>query len=331
MGFETFRTVLGCISAVLGVVLIVASSQRMYYEESQFVEQAIHKRNLMSMVTEGSCDNVDPAMVGRVIHLEGCKLSSSQEIESLQKLVTDPSGGDQPSVTIGAYTLCVAQGAAAVPAIKISPAKGAVRGEATKWESTQLILPEVCNSLSASTDTTAETPKQATAAVARTGQLSQDQSGMASIIAVQGTNGVLVPLKAVNPKHNLLILEPGVSSVATMSDNIQVKPVAPRELAVLLIFAGCLAGVLGLAEIPAHSVPGPVKVPVFQTCTLTLMATLSFMITGIVCGVIFGVAWSQYHIFLAIPMFAGAFTSFLLLLFLRFRCAYDGTDDDDDY
>ena len=43
-----------------------------------------------------------------------------------------------------------------------------------------------------------------------------------------------------------------------------------------------------------------------------------------------GVAWAHYHPVLALPLFVASLTSLCLLVFVRFRCSYDGYDDEEE-
>lgn len=311
---SAIRACAGCISAVLGLALVVASSYQMYTEEMKMALQARSARNALGFAQSASCDTVDVDLKpGMLVYLHGCKVQTTLSLADLQA-----TAESTPATSIGAYRLCPQQ-----PPVDLKLETLAAEGAALQAGSVPAALP-------------------ACAAAAAPAGTVRKEVETASVIAVLGSDAellrVLLPhtdvtfLEEKGPRQDngWYVIAPGDIPKSHLTDYLHMPRFAPKWLIISLVFAGVFAMNLGLAEIPGHRMPSACRVPQFQSCTVSLMSTLAVMITLCVSGVLVGVAWAHYHPVLALPLFVASLTSLCLLVFVRFRCSYDGYDDEEE-
>lgn len=162
-------------------------------------------------------------------------------------------------------------------------------------------------------------------------------SDQLSVLAVQtklGEQAYLVPLQWGN--GTAIVAKYGTRDVETMMGELVDKlgdttppRSIPRGILIALAFVGCFAAIFGLANVPGSVVPSLCRVPAFQSCGVTLMSSIAVMMSSFIIFLTLGVAWSRYSVSYAVPLFVCSVTCFCLLLFIRFRCAYDGYDEDE--
>merc|ERR1719460_3177056 len=107
-----------------------------------------------------------------------------------------------------------------------------------------------------------------------------------SVIAVQADGGLLLRIKMESfgeVTGGVWVVAPGDHFKDTLLDELHVPRPAPQWMVVFLVFAGICAINVGVAEIPGYKIPGPCRVPQFQTCSLSLIVTIAVMITLILC------------------------------------------------
>jgi len=299
---------------VLGLALVLASSYQMYTEEMKMALQARTARNALGFAQSASCDQVDPELQpGMLVYLHGCKVQTTLSLADLQA-----TAESKPVTTIGAYRLCPQQ-----PPVDL------------RLEN----LKEGASGLPAGRAPSAS-PDCAKGAVA-TGSVRKEVDTV-SVIAVLGNDSellrVLLPhtditfLDERGPRQDngWYVIAPGDIPKSHLTEYLHMPRFAPKWLIIALVFAGVFAMNLGLAEIPGHRMPAACRVPQFQSCTVSLMSTLAVMITLCVSGVLVGAAWAHYHPVLALPLFVASLTSMCLLVFVRFRCSYDGYDEEEE-
>jgi len=310
---SSLRAFAGCVSAVLGLALVVASSYQMYTEEMKMALQARSARNALGFAQSASCDQVDPELKpGMLVYLHGCKVQTTLSLADLQA-----TAEAKPATAIGAYRLCPQQ-----PPVDLK-LEDLQEGQQLQAGRVPAASPDC-------------------AAVAAAGGSVRKEVDTVSVIAVLGEGAEL--LRVLLPRTDVTFLEekgprqdngwyviaPGDLPKSHLTEYLHMPRFAPKWLIIALVFAGVFAMNLGLAEIPGHRMPSACRVPQFQSCTLSLMSTLAVMITLCVSGVLVGVAWAHYHPVLALPLFVASLTSMCLLVFVRFRCSYDGYDEEEE-
>jgi hypothetical protein len=320
---STLRACAGCFSALLGLTLVTASCYHMYAEEVRYVGQQLRARELLDYAEEAPC-TPDETHVGKLIYLHNCDFKSMRplaelEYGSLKSSEAMASVGDSKAQAW--YTFCPEHNHGR--GVKVHIPDPAPKGEHLLAEKIGE-LPPACKPENAG-------KWDITAAAARS-EASPDFERV-SVIAVQAAGGVLVRVEMEafgEVAGGVWVVESGDHSKDGLVDDLHVPRMAPQWVVIFLVFAGVCAINVGVAEIPGYKIPGPCRVPQFQTCSLSLIATIAVMVTLILCGALFGFAWAKYHVLLSVPLFVASLTSMCLLIFVRFRCSYDGYDDDED-
>lgn len=169
------------------------------------------------------------------------------------------------------------------------------------------------------------------------GSAADGQDQVLSVVAVQakvGEDTFLVPLDWHG--GTAVVVKYGTRDVDTMMDELMDKlgdttpPLSiPRGILIALTFVGCFGAIMGLANVPGSIVPSLCRVPAFQSCGVTLMSSIAVMLSAFIIFLTLGIAWCRYSVSYAVPLFVCSVTCFCLLLFIRFRCAYDGYDEDE--
>lgn len=319
---STLRACAGCFSALLGVTLVIASCYHMYAEEVRYVGQQLRARELLDYAEEAPCVP-DEAHVGKLIYLHNCDFKSMRPLAELEYgnlLSTEAMARVGDSQAGKWYTFCPEHNHRKGVKLKIpdQAPKGEILLAATIDE-----LPPACK---------AENAGKLSSTEAATRSAEPDFERV-SVIAVQAPGGVLVRVEMESFGEiagGVWVVESGDHSKDSLVDDLHVPRLAPQWMVVFLVFAGVCAINVGVAEIPGYKIPGPCRVPQFQTCSLSLIATIAVMVTLCLCGTLFGFAWAKYHVLLSVPLFVASLTSMCLLIFVRFRCSYDGYDDEED-
>lgn len=310
---SSFRACAGVFSALLGLTLVIAACYHMYAEEVKYVGQQLQARELLDYAEKGECGSADPAHDGKLVFLRNCDLKSLMSVYDVQAGVL-PSKDLMASV--GGYTFCPEAPPVHISIPEQGPSPGKDRGEILL--KTVIDLPgPVKASCEHAAKSGVELKKDA----------AHPDFEKVSVIAVQAAPGLLLRIKMESfgeVTGGVWVVAPGDHFKDSLLDELHVPRPAPQWMVVFLVFAGICAINVGVAEIPGYKIPGPCRVPQFQTCSLSLIVTIAVMITLCLCGTLFGFAWAKYHVLLSVPLFVASLTSMCLLIFVRFRCSYDG-------